>query len=77
MSIQHWRMELNAFVQKHRVSHLLVYRDAVQTGPPQRPTWTVSVVYNGHEYGKGSALSIGEAKELAAEQCLRRLCGGA
>ncbi|OSD01283.1 hypothetical protein PYCCODRAFT_1468721 [Trametes coccinea BRFM310] len=39
----HWRMELNNFMQSHGGTHLVAW-DATPTGPPHQPVWT-AIVY--------------------------------
>ncbi|KAH9847258.1 hypothetical protein C2E23DRAFT_849559 [Lenzites betulinus] len=67
----HWRVELNNICQRYDVTQL-VWHDTA-SGPANAPTWTAHVLVRGEKYGCGSARTTSLARELAAEQAVRRL----
>ncbi|KAI0361112.1 hypothetical protein OH77DRAFT_1516127 [Trametes cingulata] len=69
---EHWRMDLNNYVQINNLGPYVQWTQH-QTGPRNAPTWTATVIFNGVEYGRGSATNLGAAREIAAEQALRAL----
>ncbi|RDX51963.1 hypothetical protein K466DRAFT_593064 [Polyporus arcularius HHB13444] len=70
---EHWRMQFNNYVQRNGLVPYVAWPQPAQTGPQNAPTWTASVYINGVEYGRGSAISLGGAREVAAEMALRAL----
>ncbi|KAI0354235.1 hypothetical protein OH77DRAFT_1521867 [Trametes cingulata] len=69
---EQYRMALNDYIQKNKLSGEVRW-EQTQSGPQNAATWTASVFFRGVEYGRGSATSLGAARELAAEQALRAL----
>ncbi|KAL7281159.1 hypothetical protein ACG7TL_004467 [Trametes sanguinea] len=68
----HWRMELNNFMQSHGGTHLVAW-DATPTGPPHQPVWTAIVYIRGIEYARAYGPTRDAAKEEAARQALYAL----
>ncbi|KAI0800804.1 hypothetical protein C8Q74DRAFT_445503 [Fomes fomentarius] len=73
LKMDHWRMQLNNYCQRNNLQHFVAWSNPVQTGPQNAPTWTISVFFNQVEYGRGSAINVGAAREIAAEMALRAL----
>ncbi|KAI0325575.1 hypothetical protein GY45DRAFT_1374657 [Cubamyces sp. BRFM 1775] len=72
MSDEAFVMELNNYCQENG---LLIQWAEAQAGPQHALSWTVTVSLRGVEYGRGTARSKKNAKELAAEMALRALKG--
>ncbi|KAI0756539.1 hypothetical protein C8Q80DRAFT_1264584 [Daedaleopsis nitida] len=70
---EHWRMQFNNYLQRNNLTPYVRWGQPMQTGPQNAPTWTISVFFNQIEYGRGSAINVGAARELAAEMALRAL----
>ncbi|KAH9858269.1 hypothetical protein C2E23DRAFT_174419 [Lenzites betulinus] len=66
-------MELNNLIQKNQSRNISVRWDEQATGPQNAPTWTARVFINEMECGRGSALNINGAREIAAEHAVRML----
>ncbi|TBU34438.1 hypothetical protein BD309DRAFT_946270 [Dichomitus squalens] len=73
MSTDHWRMQLNNYVQRNGLQNFVSWTQPVPSGPRNAPTWTIAVFFNGTEYGRGSSTRLDSAKEIAAELCLKAL----
>ncbi|KAI0801521.1 hypothetical protein C8Q74DRAFT_498573 [Fomes fomentarius] len=58
---------------RNNLQHVIAWSIPVQTGPPNEPTWTISVFFDQVEFGRGSAINVGAAREIAAEMTLRAL----
>ncbi|KAI0369341.1 hypothetical protein BV20DRAFT_1053378 [Pilatotrama ljubarskyi] len=71
---EHWRMALNDYIQKNNLGAHVQWTQT-QAGPQNALSWTACVFFRGVEYGRGSATTLGAARELAAEQALRALSG--
>ncbi|KAI0715082.1 hypothetical protein C8Q76DRAFT_729525 [Earliella scabrosa] len=69
----HWRMQFNNYCQRNNLQAYVSWPNPMQTGPQNAPTWTASVYFNGIEYGRGSANTVGAAREIAAEMALKAL----
>ncbi|KAI8975900.1 hypothetical protein BD414DRAFT_497264 [Trametes punicea] len=70
----HWRMELNNYLQAHGGVHLLSW-DVFTSGPAHQPMWTAIVYIRGIEYARVFGTSQNAVKEEAARQALAALMG--
>ncbi|KAH9896521.1 hypothetical protein C8Q73DRAFT_788873 [Cubamyces lactineus] len=65
-----WPMELNNYCQTNRKQMAWTQNSY---GQQNTATWTVAVLIDGIEYGRGSGRSVRQAKAVAAEMALRAL----
>ncbi|KAI0661137.1 hypothetical protein C8Q70DRAFT_968919 [Cubamyces menziesii] len=70
----HWRMELNNYLQANGGSHILSW-DLFQSGPLHQPMWTAVAYIRGVEYARAFGPSQNAVKEEAARQTLAALMG--
>ncbi|KAH9894962.1 hypothetical protein C8Q73DRAFT_692428 [Cubamyces lactineus] len=70
----HWRMELNNYLQANGGSHILSW-DVTQSGPLHQPMWTAVAYIRGVEYARTFGPSQNAVKEEAARQTLAALMG--
>ncbi|CCL98160.1 uncharacterized protein FIBRA_00154 [Fibroporia radiculosa] len=73
----HYRMDLNNWLQSRRNPDLKMEYKTGRSGPHHAPTWEAAVLINGIECGKGTGQNQGIAKEQAAKQALKALEEGA
>ncbi|KAI0371080.1 hypothetical protein BV20DRAFT_1035428 [Pilatotrama ljubarskyi] len=71
-SINHWRMQLNNYLQANGGAHLLSW-EVYQSGLLHQPMWTAIAYIRGVEYGRASGSSQNAVREEAARQTLQAL----
>ncbi|KAF9786709.1 hypothetical protein BJ322DRAFT_667790 [Thelephora terrestris] len=64
----HWRMQLNNYLQVNGGAQRLRYLD-VPSGPAHKPTWSCTAYIDGVPYAAGTGTEKGEAREVAARNC--------
>ncbi|KAI0768700.1 hypothetical protein BD413DRAFT_605189 [Trametes elegans] len=68
----HWRMQLNNFLQAHGGPQILGWT-VFTTGPQHQPMWTAITYVRGVEYAKVHGSSQNAVKEEAARRTLAAL----
>ncbi|KAI0674793.1 hypothetical protein C8Q78DRAFT_1008912 [Trametes maxima] len=71
-AVDHWRMELNNYLQANGGRGMLTW-DVSQSGPLHQPMWTAIAYIRGVEYGRAYGSSQNAVKEEAARQTLYAL----
>ncbi|PCH43846.1 hypothetical protein WOLCODRAFT_153903 [Wolfiporia cocos MD-104 SS10] len=68
----HWRMQLNNYLQSNGGARSLTW-EVAQSGPLHQPMWTAIAFIRGVEYGRSVGPSQNAVKEEAARQTLTAL----
>ncbi|TCD60259.1 hypothetical protein EIP91_010451 [Steccherinum ochraceum] len=72
MSDQHWRMQLNNYLQSNGGTRMLQW-EVYSTGPPHQIQWTAITYVRGVEYARCVGTRQGVTMENAAKQTLDAL----
>ncbi|KAI0366169.1 hypothetical protein BV20DRAFT_1124493 [Pilatotrama ljubarskyi] len=64
-----WAVKLHEFCQKHGLRRHLTC-ESFSTGPLHLQSWIAIYSHNGVEYGRGTAATFDQAKEMASQQAL-------
>ncbi|KAI0351753.1 hypothetical protein OH77DRAFT_1429331 [Trametes cingulata] len=75
---KNWRTTLGTICGTFGITENQMQWTQQATGTAAAPAWTAIVYYNGVEYGRGTAKTLEQAKEMASQQAMlafRRMLG--